>query len=271
MKEKSVVIITGAAGGIGRATAVRFASAGYALALVDNDVKGLTTLKETLPGLADDQVLVLQGDLEDDAFLSAIVERTVERWGRIDVLINNAAWRTVETMRTISRDNWDKTIRINLTAPAFLAKYSATVMEEQNIFGVIINLSSVMSQRAAGYSPAYVVCKGAIESLTYELAVLYGPKGIRVVAVNPGNVETNLSADYTDEKGNNISRMIADQMNDHTPLKRSGRPEEIADILSWLVTKEASFITGTTIVADGGFCRNFNSYQIKKLQFGEQF
>lgn len=270
MKEKPVVIITGAASGIGRATALRFAAMGYALSLVDVDSSGLATLKEKL----DDQhadLLCIAGDLQHPVFTQEIAETTFKKWGRIDVLVNNAAWRTIETMRTITLEDWEKTIHINLTAPAFLAKHAAKVMEEKHIAGVIINISSVMSQRVGGYSPAYVACKGALESLTYELAALYGPKGIRVLAVKPGNIETSLSGDYTDEKGNNVSRVLGDNMIDSTPLKRSGSPEDIANLVCWLSTPAASFITGTAILADGGFCHNFNSYQMKKLQFPKEF
>lgn len=268
MKQKPVVIITGAANGIGRAIALRFASVGFALAIADVDAGGLEKVKKET---ASPDVLCLPGDLQEPDFVDSIARTTVDRFGRIDVLINNAAWRTIETMRSISRANWEKTIRINLTAPAFLAQHTAAVMEEMKIAGVIINLSSVMSGRAGGNSPAYIVSKGGIESLTYELAVLYGPKGIRVVAVNPGNIETNLSKDYKNESGDNISSVLVDHMNDHTPLKRGGTPEEIAGVCYWLSTKDASFITGTSILVDGGFLHNFNSYQMKKLQYPNEF
>lgn len=270
MKEKPVVIITGAANGIGKATAVKFASKGCALALVDIDAKGLENLAKA-PEIAGCEFLCIDGDLQNPDFSRVIVESTVKKWERIDVLINNAAWRTIETMRSISLETWEKTLKINLTAPAFLAKYTAAVMEEKNIPGVIINISSVMSQRAGGISPAYIACKGGIESLTYELAVLYGPKGIRVIAINPGNIDTNLSSDYRDKKGNNVSETLVDYVNDIAPLKRSGNAEEIANVSYWLSTKEASFITGSSILVDGGFFHSFNSYQMKKLQFPQEF
>lgn len=269
MNEKPVVIITGAAGGIGKATALAFAARGYRLSLVDKDEQGLDTLKR-LPAI-ENTSLFLAGDLESHAFLESIVRNTVDAFGRIDVLVNNAAWRTIETMRTITPEAWDKTLRVNLTAPAFLARDCAEIMQQKQIGGVILNVSSIMSERTGGYGPAYVVCKAALESLTYELATLYGPHGIRVVAVKPGNIETNLSTDYVDEQGNNVSSLIGDDMKDHTPLKRAGRPEEVATLLAWLASGEASFITGTAIVADGGFSHNFNSYQIKHLQFPKQF
>jgi NAD(P)-dependent dehydrogenase (short-subunit alcohol dehydrogenase family) len=270
MNEKPVVIITGAASGIGRETALKFASNGYAVSLVDIDLGGLNKLGETLAAM-DAQYLIIHGDLGDSGLSREIVDKVYEKWGRIDVLINNAAWRTIETMRSISLDNWEKTLRINLTAPAFLAKHAAAVMERMNIPGVIINISSVMSQRAGGISPAYIASKGGMESLTYELAVLFGPKGIRVVAINPGNIDTNLSVDYKDEKGNNISQSLVEHVLDSTALKRSGRAEEIASVSYWLTTPGASFITGTSILVDGGFFHNFSSYQMKKLQFPHQF
>lgn len=270
MKEKPVVIITGAASGIGKATALKFAANGYALALVDINMSGLNDLEKIFDRMHCD-CLCIQTDLQNLPNIATVVDKTVGKWGRVDVLINNAAWRTIETMRSISLDNWEKTLAISLTAPAFLAKHAAAIMEELEIHGVIINISSVMSQRAGGSSPAYMVCKGGIESLTYELAVLYGPKGIRVITVNPGNIITNLSNDYLDEKGNNVSDELTKHINTTTPLQRSGRPEEIANVAYWLSSQEASFITGTSILVDGGFLHNFNAYPLKKMLLPKQF
>lgn len=270
MNKKPVVIITGGANGIGRATALKFAANGYALGLVDVDRAGLMKLKEKLEESGCD-FLCIDGDLQDTDFCRDIIEIVGKKWGRVDVLINNAAWRTLETMRTISPEDWEKTLKINLTAPAFLSRYAAALMERSKLPGVIINVSSAMSQRAGGYSPAYLVCKGGIESLTYELAVLYGPKGIRVIAISPGNIDTSLSGDYRNGKGRDISPELVQHINDSTPLKRSGTPEEIADVTYWLSSKESAFITGTSILVDGGFFHNFNSYRMKKLQFPEEF
>jgi NAD(P)-dependent dehydrogenase (short-subunit alcohol dehydrogenase family) len=216
-------------------------------------------------------VLICAGDLADEDFLKSIVKDTLVKWGKIDTLVNNAAWRTLETMRNISMENWERTVKVCLTAPAFLAKYVAASMEEQSIPGVIINISSVMSQRAGGMTPAYTACKGALESLTFDLAALYGPKNIRVVSVNPGNVNTDLSSGYKDEKGNNVSELLNDHMSENTPLKRPAAADEIANVSYWLATEDASFITGTTIQVDGGFSHNFNSYPMKKLQYPKEF
>jgi len=271
MNNNRVAIITGASKGIGRSTALKFASNKYKTTLVGRNQVELDQLRLEIEQKYGTEVLVLAGDLVDEDFLRKIVTETLEKWERVDVLINNAAWRTIETMRNISIKTWERTIKICLTAPAFLAKYAAAVMEEKRIAGVIVNISSVMSQSAGGISPAYIACKGGLESLTFELAVLYGPKNIRVVSVNPGNIKTDLSNDYTDGKGNNISEQLGEHMNDNTPLKRAGTSEEIANVSYWLSTSEASFITGTTILVDGGFFHNFNSYPMKKLQYPKEF
>ena len=271
MKNKKVVLITGAAGGIGFATAKKFAENNFCIVLADINHDGLNKSVDILENEFQADCLVCNGDLADIIYVRDIVEQTIQKWGRIDVLVNNAVWRTIETLRTISLENWEKALRINLTAPAFLAKYVATTMEENRMSGVIINMSSVMSQSASGYGPAYIACKGGIESLTYELAVLYGPKGIRVVAVKPGNIETNLSSDYKDAAGNNISEQLKNRMNDNSPLQRGGNPEEIANVCYWLSSNEASFITGTSILVDGGFFHNFNAYKLKNLQFPKEF
>lgn len=269
MYERPVAIITGAGNGIGRSTALRFARDGYALAIVDMDEAALKSLASKLEEVSCD-FLCIAGDLQSNAFVSTIAYNTYNKWKRIDVLVNNAGWRTLETMRTISLENWERTIRICLTAPAFLSRYAAEIMEKNDRPGIIINISSVMSRRTGGYSPAYCVCKGAIESLTYELSVLLGPKQIRVVAIAPGNINTTISNDKN-EGNNNIHESIANDIVDQTPLGRGGQPEEIANIAYWLCSEDASFITGTTIVCDGGLTHNFNSYPMKHLQFPNEF
>jgi NAD(P)-dependent dehydrogenase (short-subunit alcohol dehydrogenase family) len=271
MQAKKTAIITGASKGIGRAAALKLAAEGYNITLVARNTSELDQLSEALDYRFSCESLVIAGDLVEETFIRSIIEKTVTRWGRIDALINNAAWRTLETMRTISLEDWDRTLRICVTAPAFLARYAAEVMETKQAGGTIINLSSVMSSRAGGTSPAYISSKGAIESLTYELAVTYGRSGIRVVCVQPGFIETGLSSDYTDPEGKNISDQLTDQLISSTPLGRGGKPEEIADAISWLCSDAASFITGTTLLIDGGFRHNFNNYSLKKLQFPEEF
>lgn len=269
--QNKVVLITGASKGIGRQTALEFASAGYDVAITARKDASLQKLKQEIQTLYNKDCLVVSGDLSDTAFVQSVAGSVLERFGRIDVLINNAAWRTIETMRSIELATWEKTLRICITAPAFLAKYCAAAMEERKINGVIINISSIMSQQAGGNSPAYIACKGAIESLTKELAITYGRSGIRVVCLKPGFIDTELSNDYTGDNGDNISEKIAKELLEKTPLGRPGTTEDIARAMVWLASPNASYITGCDLTIDGGLSYNFSSYPIKKLQFPKEF
>lgn len=271
MIDRKVVIITGAGGGIGGALAEEFAIRGFYIVLADIREDLIKEKKVGIERKFPVHCLCCPGDLSDMEYIDKLIGVTIQQWGRIDVLVNNAAWRTIQTMRTMDMQTWEKTLKICLTAPAFLSKAAAAQMEKRSVPGVIINISSVMGHRAGGNSPAYIACKGALESLTYELAVLYGPAGIRVVAVNPGNIETEMSNDYTEKDGNNVSDKLKDHVNDLTPLKRGGRPEEIARACCWLASDEASFITGTSLFIDGGLMHNFNTYSIKNLNNPDEF
>lgn len=260
--KKKVAIVTGAAGGIGRAIVAGFLQAGYAIALVDREEDSMKAAIPHGEETATD-LLFLAGDLCDDAFLQEIVTRVMDKWGRIDALVNNAMWRKVESIRESSPDDWNKTLAIGITAPAFLSKYVAEAVLEKQQKCCIINLSSVMSSLVSGYASAYSICKGAMESLTYELATTYGPYGCRAIAVRPGSVDTSMSQDYQSTSGDNISQEIQAEIEDRTPLKRSAKPEEIAQAIVWLCAEQAGFITGTCLTIDGGLEHNFNSYSMK--------
>lgn len=246
-----VALITGAAGGIGAATADEFARRGYHLALVDVRESELAAVVKRVEshGVV---VLPLAGDLSDLEFVESAVRSTIDKMGRIDALVNNAAWRETISMREITPASWEKTLRICLTAPAFLARWAAEDMLRRGS-GVIVNVSSMMSRHAAGVAPAYVASKGALDSLTYELASLYGGGGVRVVAVNPGAIDTPLSRDFrasTDSESEDPIRQFSQSM---IPLGRWGQPEEVARLIAWVASDEASYITGATLLVDGGW------------------
>jgi NAD(P)-dependent dehydrogenase (short-subunit alcohol dehydrogenase family) len=265
---KRVAIVTGASRGIGKAIAILLFEKGYYVTIVSDDEHELNEAAKEMP---EDHILILPGDLANLNFAQKVIDETYEKWGMIEVLVNNAAWREIETLRTMTVDHWNKTLQVCLTAPAFLSKWASHYMEENGNAGVIINVSSVMADRPAGTAAAYVACKGALLSLTYEMAALLGPARIRVVAVSPGNIDTGSSQDYVDEKGENISDQLIEHFEGHTPLQRSGQANEIAKAVVWLCSDEASYITGTNLVIDGGFSTNFNGYKMKKLQFPNQF
>ncbi len=268
MNERPVAIITGAAGGIGGETAVCFAERGYdcvLLALPADDLEPVTSRIQKVGG----QFLPCLGDLSDLDYAQSAVELCMSTWGRIDVLVNNAAWREITTMRKIELASWETTLRVCLTAPAFLSRWCAEHMEPRGR-GVIINVSSIQSQMAAGISPAYVAAKGALDSLTYELATLYGPAGIRALSVNPGAIDTAMGKDIAADQ-----QSTADQIRrvseDMIPLRRWAQPREVAQMIVMLASEDASYLTGTSITVDGGWKQQCSPYSVKHLQIPDEF
>lgn len=269
MSDRPAAIVTGASRGIGEQTAVELARRGYDVALIARSSDALQNVARRIRE-AGGEALVCAGDLGDLAFAESAVTDAARKFGRIDLLVNNAAWRDLVTMRTISIESWEKTIRVSLTAPAFLARWAAEHMEKRRR-GVIINISSVQSKRVAGFSPAYVACKGAMDSLTYELSVLYAPQGVRVVSVNPGAIDTEMSTDYRTPDGQDMTAKLHEWSDDVIHLRRWARPEEIARTIAWLASDDASYITGTSIVVDGGLSTQLSPYSIKKMSCPSDF
>jgi len=249
--DRPLALITGAARGIGRATALEFTRRGYNLALLDvlSDELQATAADAEAAGGA---VFARTCDLFDLDEVEAAARAVGEWSGRIDVLVNNAAWREIKSMREISIESWEKTLRVCLTAPAFLSRWVAQAMEPRGR-GVIVQVSSIMSTRGGGLSPAYVAAKGGLDALTYELATLYGPAGIRVLSVRPGAIDTDLSNDYHDPQDTSSQDELRQWSHDAIPLGRWAKPEEVAKVICLLAHDDASYLTGTTITVDGGW------------------
>ncbi|MCC6491772.1 MAG: SDR family oxidoreductase [Pirellulales bacterium] len=253
MIEQPVAIVTGAARGIGAAIARRLLADGYAVALVDRDGDALQQRFGDLPE-SDQRTLSLAGDLAEVEFFTTLTDQVVGRFGRIDLLVNNAAWREIVTMQEITLQSWEQTVRICLTAPAFLARDAARAMQQRGR-GVIINIGSMMAQQAGGFAPAYVACKGGLESLTYDLAAAYGPHGIRVVTVSPGAIDAGLSHDLQDESSS-AGVQVREYGKGMSMLGRAGSGEEVAAAVAWVASDEASYLTGVTLTLDGGWSRH---------------
>jgi len=269
MSSHRVAVVTGASRGIGAATALELARRGYDVAVVARTEPALREVADSAVALGG-RAIVISGDLADVAFGESVIERVAAEFGRIDVLVNNAAWRELVTLRTISLESWERTLRICLTVPAFMSRAAAVHMERQGN-GVIVNISSIQSNRASGFASPYVAAKGAIEALTYDLATLYGRRGIRAVAVRPGAIETELSADYTDASGDSINDRTRANAEDMIPLRRRGVPEEVAHAIAWLASDEASYVTGTAFTVDGGWSTQISPYSTKQLMFPDEF
>jgi len=250
-----VALVTGASAGIGMAIAEEFSSRGVAVGIVGRDPARLDDVRRRLEA-AGGRVVALCGDLGDLGFAESAVRQVAVQFGRLDVLINNAAARELKTMREMTPTEWDRTIRVCLTSPAFMARWAAEEMERHG-GGVIVNVGSMMSRQAHGVSPAYVSCKGAMESLTYDLAALYGPVGIRVVTIAPGAIDTAMSSSLTKNAASDgiTTDPIREFSESMAMLGRWGRPEEVAKAVAWIASDEASYLTGTTVVLDGGWSR----------------
>jgi NAD(P)-dependent dehydrogenase (short-subunit alcohol dehydrogenase family) len=238
-----IALITGADSGIGRAVAIAFAREGadVAIAYLDehDDAKETARWVEE----AGRQCLLLPGDLAQKANCQAIVDQTVEQFGRIDVLVNNAAFQmTHETLEEIPDEEWVKTFDINITAMFRICKAALPHMKAG---GSIINTSSVNSDMPKPTLLAYAATKGAIANFTGGLAQLLGSKGIRVNSVAPGPIWTPLIvATMPDEDVNSFGS--------ETPLGRPGQPVEVAPIYVLLASDEASYISGSRYAVTGG-------------------
>jgi NAD(P)-dependent dehydrogenase (short-subunit alcohol dehydrogenase family) len=250
-----VALVTGASAGIGTAVAEEFAHRGYAVGIVGRDAARLDEVRRRMES-SGGRVLALCGDLGDLDFAESAVRKVAAEFGRLDVLVNNAAARELRTMREMTPVEWDRTIRVCLTSPAFMARWAAEEMERHG-GGVIVNVGSMMSRQAHGVSAAYVSCKGAMETLTYDLAALYGPVGIRVVTIAPGAIDTAMSSNLTasEPAGGVATDPIREFTESMAMLGRWGRTDEVAKAVAWIASDEASYLTGTTIVLDGGWSR----------------
>lgn len=238
-----IALITGADSGIGRAVAIAFAREGADVAI--SYLNEHDDAKETARWVeeAGRQCLLLPGDLADKAHCSAVVQQTVAAYGRIDVLVNNAAFQmTHQSIEEIADEEWVKTFDINITAMFRLCKAALPSMAAGSS---IINTSSVNSDSPKPTLLPYATTKGAIANFTAGLAQMLGPRGIRVNSVAPGPIWTPLI----------VSTMPPDEVQhfgENTPLGRPGQPVEVAPIYVLLASDEGSFISGSRYGVTGG-------------------
>ena len=241
-----VAIVTGAANGIGRACATRLAADGAAVALGDIDaVAGEAAAAEIRA--AGGKAIFVATDVTRREAIEALVDRTIIAFGGLDIMLNNAGVALTATVLEMSDEMFDKVLSINLRSAFIGTQLAARRMVASGKGGVIINMSSVNALLAIPGLSAYACTKGALNQLTKVAAVELAPHNIRVVAIGPGTILTDLArnAVMTDDAARNkvLSR---------TPIGRAGEPEEIASVASFLASDDASYITGQTIYPDGG-------------------
>lgn len=242
-----VVLITGATSGIGRACALRFADAGARIAAVGRNEEALANLSKEV-GEASGKTLLLQADLSRVEEAERVVDQTIEHAGGIDVLVNAAGHIAAGTIEDSSLEAWDTMLNINLRAVFYLTQKSVPSLIKRR--GNVVNISSVTGMRAFPGVLAYCVSKAGLDQLTRCAALELAAKGVRVNAVNPGVVVTEIHkrGGMTDEQ---YDSFLEHSKQTH-PLGRVGQAKEIAELVFFLASDRASWITGATYSIDGG-------------------
>ncbi|WP_309621263.1 SDR family oxidoreductase [Novosphingobium sp.] len=234
-------VITGAAQGIGKAIAAAFAAEGAELLLVDLDAGRLA---DTAAELGHEGLVA---DLAQKTEVERVFVRAAERWGALDLLVNNAGVTHAADLDDLSEEDFDRVFAINLKAALWGTQAAARLMGANSSGGgAVINMSSVNAVLAIPNQIPYAVSKAALKQLTNVTALALAPKGIRVNAIGPGSILTDML------RGIMNDRAAEDRIMARTPLGRCGEPEEIAAIAVFLASAESSYITGQTIYADGG-------------------
>lgn len=238
------VIITGASGGIGKAIALQLAEAGYNLTLCYNTNKGAAMDLSTRCTAFGVKCLCIKCDLSDLTAVDNMINCTVDEFGTIDGLVNNAGISHWGLFTDMTEEEWDHIFAVNVKSMFLTSKYVLPHMIH-NHSGRIINISSMWGQVGASCEVAYSATKGAIISMTKALAKEVGPSGITVNCIAPGVIDTPMNASFTTE--------TISQLKDETPVGRIGAPEDVASVVKYLISPEASFITGQIIGVNGGF------------------
>jgi len=242
MKDK-VVLITGSAQGIGRAIALKFAKAGAKVALndVESQKENLEKLKKEIESLGSEAKYYF-ADVSNYEEVERMVKEIEKDFGRLDVLVNNAGINRDRTLAKMTREEWQKVIEVDLTGVFNTTKLALPLIIANQ--GNIVSISSLVGQRGNFGQTNYAAAKAGIIGFTKALAKEVGRFGVRVNAVAPGFIETTLTE--------NLPLELKETVKKFTPLGRFGKPEEVANLVFFLASNEADFITGTVVNIDGG-------------------
>ncbi len=240
MTDQRIALITGGAQGIGLASAKALAEDGYRIILADINADGLEKAKSEVEAVS------MVCDMGDPSAVLAMFDEIEKSYGPVSVLVNNAGVAMPDEFLDYDLEAFSTVIGINLTGVFVATQRAAKTMVAQGIEGAIINMSSINAQVAIPAIPAYCASKGGVMQLTKVAALALAKHNIRVNAVGPGSIDTAMMA------GVNANKEAFDRVMSRTPLGRVGSAKEIGDVVAFLASEKASYITGETIYVDGG-------------------
>lgn len=247
LKDK-VALITGGASGIGRATALLFSREGALVSVVDWDEAGGQAVVEAIRSEGR-QANFVYCDVTQAVDCQHAVQETLNQWGRLDILFNNAgAIRRASVLETTEQE-WDWMMAVNVKSVFLMSKYAIPIMEEGG-GGVIINTGSGWGLVGGANAVSYCASKGAVVNLTRAMAIDHGPDNIRVNCICPGDTDTSMLRDEAQQLGVAVEEFLAEAAD--RPLRRIGTPEDIAQAALYLASDASSFVSGATLVVDGG-------------------
>ena len=252
--ENKVAIVTGAASGIGRAVALRLAQEGASIALVDSNATGLAEVAQSLPDQS--KVWLRALDISQEAAVEKCVADVLQRFGRIDVLCNNAgiSGGSFAIVTDQEADVWQQVMAVNVMGAVYFTKYVSRSMRDQRS-GAIINTASVAGIRSGAGGNAYSASKAAVINFTMTSACDLGEWNIRVNAVCPGLIETGMTAPIFDRAR---AMQKEHKLGARCELRRYGRPQEVAAVIAFLASDDASYVTGQALPVDGGNTASLN-------------
>ena len=245
MSETRTALITGGGSGIGAAVAQRLSAQGVRVAIIGRTREKLEAVADSIAENGHDKPLILPADQSNESEVTEAVGRTVEAFGSIDFLFNNAAVYEQGTTCDATLESWDRTLSINVRGPVLLCRAVVPVQRRQQ-FGVIVNNSSTLGIKPLGGYSAYSVSKAALLTLTRCLALEEAANGIRVLAICPGVVDTPIHGSSEE------SKEFLEKIAKFHPLGRNGTADEVARLVEYLASDNASWMTGSVISIDGG-------------------